>query len=175
MGGTDNSNNLIELTVKQHALEHKKLYKRYGKWEDKIAWQTLSGQMTRYEAQQQVRRLANLGKKQTKESKLKNSFKKKEWWTDKSNREKIIKNMMGRTNRLGIPFTKEQKRKISESLKGNTNKLGKTGPQENPFIGQRQWLLGKNNHAKRPDVREKLRLSALKREALKRQIRNNIK
>ncbi len=64
MGGTDDINNLIELTPKQHAIAHKKLYEKYGKWEDKIAWQMLSGQISSYEAQQQVRRLANLGKKQ---------------------------------------------------------------------------------------------------------------
>ena len=62
MGGTDDPNNLKELTVKQHATAHKKLYKKHGKWEDKIAWQMLSGQITNYEAKQQVRRLANLGK-----------------------------------------------------------------------------------------------------------------
>jgi hypothetical protein len=30
MGGTDDPSNLIELTVEQHAEEHRKLYEKYG-------------------------------------------------------------------------------------------------------------------------------------------------
>jgi len=45
MGGTDDLSNLVELTIKQHAQAHKKLYKKYGHWEDKLAWQGLSGQL----------------------------------------------------------------------------------------------------------------------------------
>jgi hypothetical protein len=86
----------------------------------------------------------------------------------------MSKLLKGNKNRKGIPFTTEQKIKISHALKGNKNKLGKTGPQENPYTGERQWLLGENNHAKRPDVREKLRLAALRREALKRQLKQAI-
>ena len=61
MGGTDDPSNLIELTVRQHALAHKKLYEKHGKWQDKLAYQMLSGQLTNYQAQQMKRRLANLG------------------------------------------------------------------------------------------------------------------
>lgn len=43
MGGSNNSKNIIELTIKDHALAHKKLYEQYGKIEDKIAWLCLSG------------------------------------------------------------------------------------------------------------------------------------
>ena len=44
MGGTDDSSNLIKLTIEEHALAHKKLYDLYGKLEDKVAWLALSGQ-----------------------------------------------------------------------------------------------------------------------------------
>jgi hypothetical protein len=44
MGGTDDPSNLIELTVFEHAEEHRKLYEHYGKIEDKVAWLALSGQ-----------------------------------------------------------------------------------------------------------------------------------
>lgn len=167
MGGTDDPSNLIELTPKQHALAHKKLYEKHGKWEDKIAWQTLSGQMTKYELQQQIRRLANLGnthflgKTHTKETRKKIS-----------KYQKIAK--LNNQLALGHKKSKKTKELISLKLKGNKNKLGKTGPQENPYTGERQWLLGENNHAKRPDVREKLRLAALRREALKRQLKQAI-
>ena len=43
MGGTDEPENLIELTVEEHAEAHKKLWEQYGRWEDKLAWQGLAG------------------------------------------------------------------------------------------------------------------------------------
>ena len=165
MGGTDDKNNLIELTPKQHALAHKKLYEKHGKWEDKIAYQMLSGQITRYQAQQQARRLANLGKVPSKQSKKINSIKKKEWWSDDKNRRKAVENMMGRRNRLGKTHTNETKNQISNSLKGNSNKLGKTGYKLSEETKKKMSAArtGDQNPAKRKDVREKLRLAALRR------------
>ena len=43
MGGSDDHSNIVELTVEQHAEEHKKLYDKYGKWEDKLAYEGLMG------------------------------------------------------------------------------------------------------------------------------------
>ena len=43
MGGTDDPSNLIELTVNEHAEAHRKLYEKYGHWQDKVAWQGLAG------------------------------------------------------------------------------------------------------------------------------------
>jgi len=50
MGGSDDPSNLISLTVEEHAEEHKKLWEKYGHWQDKIAWKTLSGQISVQEA-----------------------------------------------------------------------------------------------------------------------------
>ncbi len=72
MGGTDDPNNLIELTVEEHAEAHRKLYEEYGNEYDRIAWLGLSNQINLTEAQ----RLAHLngtklgGKMQSKESKI---------------------------------------------------------------------------------------------------------
>jgi hypothetical protein len=44
MGGTDDPKNLIELTRKEHAQAHLKLYEQYGKLEDLGAYYLLSGQ-----------------------------------------------------------------------------------------------------------------------------------
>lgn len=49
MGGTDDPDNIIELTVEEHALAHKELYEKYGKEEDRIAWLGLSGQIGKEE------------------------------------------------------------------------------------------------------------------------------
>lgn len=45
MGGSDDDDNLVELTIDEHALAHKELYEKYGKHEDYIAWKCLSGMM----------------------------------------------------------------------------------------------------------------------------------
>lgn len=50
MGGTDDPSNLIELTVEEHAEAHRKLFEQYGRWQDKIAWKALSGQISKEEA-----------------------------------------------------------------------------------------------------------------------------
>ena len=44
MGGTDDPSNLIELTRKEHAEAHMKLYEQYGKKEDLGAYYLLTGQ-----------------------------------------------------------------------------------------------------------------------------------
>jgi|TARA_R110000782_G_C14465462_1_gene373989 hypothetical protein len=49
MGGSNNPNNLVSLTVQEHAQAHKKLYEKYGKEEDRIAWTTLSGRVNKEE------------------------------------------------------------------------------------------------------------------------------
>jgi len=45
MGGTNDPKNLIELTIEEHAEEHRILYEKYGKNEDYWAWKGLSGQI----------------------------------------------------------------------------------------------------------------------------------
>ena len=42
-GGSDDPSNLVELTTEEHALAHKKLYEKYGRWQDEIAYLGLSG------------------------------------------------------------------------------------------------------------------------------------
>jgi len=43
MGGGDEPKNITELSIEEHALEHKKLYEEFGKKEDYIAWKGLEG------------------------------------------------------------------------------------------------------------------------------------
>ena len=60
MGGGDEPENLIELTVEEHALAHKKLWEEHGKEEDRIAWYALSGQMSMSEAKRQAQKAGRL-------------------------------------------------------------------------------------------------------------------
>ena len=43
MGGTDVAENLIELTVEEHAEAHRLLFEKYGLWQDEVAWKGLAG------------------------------------------------------------------------------------------------------------------------------------
>ena len=43
MGGDDKPENLVELTVEEHAEEHRKLYEKHGNWQDLVAWKGLLG------------------------------------------------------------------------------------------------------------------------------------
>lgn len=43
IGGSDDPSNLIELTIEEHAKAHFDLWKKFGRIEDKIAWECLSG------------------------------------------------------------------------------------------------------------------------------------
>lgn len=54
MGGTDDPSNLIELTVEEHAEEHRKLYEEYGKWQDYIAWKGLEGRIGKEEIEKLI-------------------------------------------------------------------------------------------------------------------------
>lgn len=49
-GGTNDEDNIVLLTVEQHAEAHRLLFEQYGRWQDKIAWQMLSGMIGKEEA-----------------------------------------------------------------------------------------------------------------------------
>lgn len=48
-GGGDELENIELLSVKEHAQAHLELYKKHGRWQDKIAWMGLSGMIDREE------------------------------------------------------------------------------------------------------------------------------
>ena len=58
-GGSDEPSNLVHLTVEEHAQEHRKLWEKHGRWQDKVAWQTLSGQISIQEAREQMMKFDN--------------------------------------------------------------------------------------------------------------------
>lgn len=103
MGGNEKEN-LVELTIEDHAEAHRLLFEEHGCWQDKIAWQTLSGQISGIEAAQLARRLANTGDN--------NPMRR-----CPGAKEKMAAALRGRT--YG-PCSEERKRKIGERAKGNT-------------------------------------------------------
>jgi hypothetical protein len=105
-GGTDDPSNLIELTIEEHAEAHRLLFEEHGRYQDKIAWKMLSGQISVAEATIQSI---------------------KEYMTNRivkeSAREKLSKNMRERNRVRGHPmlgkkFSLESRQKMSDSHKG---------------------------------------------------------
>jgi len=48
---------LVQLTIEEHAQAHKELFDTYGRWEDRIAWQMLSGRILPEEARIEAAKL----------------------------------------------------------------------------------------------------------------------
>ena len=48
-GGSDRPENLVELSVEEHAEAHRLLYEQYGRWQDKTAWEGLTGLISKEE------------------------------------------------------------------------------------------------------------------------------
>lgn len=74
-GGTDDESNLIELTITEHAEAHKILYETHGRWQDRVAWLSLSGIMKDEERVYEILKNSNPGGyKHTEEAKQKLSI-----------------------------------------------------------------------------------------------------
>lgn len=74
-GGSDDPSNLIELTIEEHAEAHKVLYEQYNRWQDRVAWLSLSGIMKNEERVYEILKNSNPGGyKHTDEAKQKLSI-----------------------------------------------------------------------------------------------------
>ena len=102
-GGTDHPDNLVQLTIPKHAEAHRKLYEEYGRWQDKLAYRSLSGLIGKEEIIRQKNIQQRLGKKASEETKRKMSETRlgKPLWPN------------GRP-----PFSAETRAKMSEAKKG---------------------------------------------------------
>ena len=100
IGGTDDSSNLVRLTVEEHAEAHRLLYEKYGRWQDKCAWLSLSGQIGKDEIRRMKASEANKGPRSGVRLKttIENAIKATDAWTGKQH-------------------TEDSKRRISESNK----------------------------------------------------------
>jgi len=72
VGGTDEQSNLVELSIEDHANAHKILYETHGRWQDRVAWLSLSGIMKDEERIYEILKNSNPGGyKHTEETKQK--------------------------------------------------------------------------------------------------------
>ena len=61
VGGTDDPSNLIELSIEEHAEAHRILYEVHGRWQDRVAWLSLSGIMKDEERIYEILKNSNPG------------------------------------------------------------------------------------------------------------------
>lgn len=65
-GGTNAPENIVRLSVADHAEAHRLLYEQHGHWQDYYAWKSLDGQISVADAIMQSARMTNLGKPKSK-------------------------------------------------------------------------------------------------------------
>lgn len=74
-GGNNDKSNLVELTIEEHAEAHRILYETHGRWQDRVAWLSLSGIMKDEERIYEILKNSNPGGyKHTEEAKKKLSI-----------------------------------------------------------------------------------------------------
>ncbi len=157
MGGTDDSSNLIELSVADHAEAHRKLFEEYGCWQDEIAWKALSGQITSDQARREATRRAWLGRTHTSEAKQK------------------IREGIKRSGFVRGPQSIETKQKISQSLTGHkvsdeTRKLWSDQRKGKKVSNETRQKISKANKGKVISQEHREILRAQKTEAHKQKI-----
>jgi hypothetical protein len=137
MGGSDNSSNLVEVTIEEHAELHLALYLEHGRKEDWYAFMGLSEQIgkedifralmdptgrTHSEETKEKMRHSQLGKKKhTPESKKKISEARRGKKLTEEHKRKIGEASKGNKASLGKKLTEEQKKTLSNKMKGNKN------------------------------------------------------
>jgi hypothetical protein len=125
-GGTDDTSNIVYLTVAEHAEAHRILFEKYGRWQDEIAWKGLSGRIKREHVQREAVRRANTGKKMSDETKKKISQAKK---SIKQSPTHVENN---RRARQGKKLSEKHIENISKALKGKPH-----SPEHNAKVGRK--------------------------------------
>ena len=117
MGGTDNADNIVELTVEEHAQAHLDLFNKHNNKFDYIAYMALSGQITAGEASY----IKLLGpKKWTKEGKQMLS--------------ELAKQRTGKKNYFyGKSHTEETKQILREKMSGDNSWIKDIDPAKLPY------------------------------------------
>ena len=62
LGGNNDPDNLVEVTIEEHAEIHRCLWLYGGRWQDEIAWRMLSGQINSDQARRMAVSRANTGR-----------------------------------------------------------------------------------------------------------------
>jgi hypothetical protein len=148
LGGTNDPNNLIELTVEEHAEAHRLLYEQHGNWQDYCAWQALSGRIGQEEILRMKQGMANKGRKRTPEQ-----------------IENMSKASLKRVERHRADGTLERSaKKQSASMKGKV--------KSKEHIDN--WAASRKGHAVSEETREKIRKTLAETRANKKAHRSEL-
>jgi len=109
-GGTDNSDNIIELSIEEHAEAHRQLFLEHGRWQDEIAWKTLAGMIDGQEAHRQKQILGGAMSDNRKYSISKGS---KALWNKPGMREHLSKKRQEQHAILGNPMKGKKQKRMS--------------------------------------------------------------
>ena len=115
MGGTNDPNNIIELSVEEHAKAHFELYQKHGKQEDYLAWKSLTKQIGHEQIFAEtscIGGLKNKGKSKTEDHKS-----------------KISDSNTGNKSHLKKGDAQKKKLKLSKSMKNNMNSKNHSSPE----------------------------------------------
>lgn len=124
MGGSDDPSNIVELTIEEHAEAHRLLYEEHGRWQDKLAWLGLSGQIGKEEIIRMKNSEAHKGQEpwnkgktgcQTHTDETRRKMRESAKKRPPQSRESIEKT---RQANIGKTLSDETRRKISEGNKG---------------------------------------------------------
>lgn len=140
-GGSDDPSNLVELSVQEHAEAHRKLFDEHGRWQDELAWKTLSGIIGKEEAIRLAGIKANEGKQHSEVTKLKIANAASKRKHSDETKQKIRNARIGRPG-SHKPRAIEFKEKVSKQMIGNDfGKFfkGKTWKKD-PVTGKRVWI-----------------------------------
>ena len=140
-GGTDDPSNLVELTVEEHAEAHRLLFEQYGRWQDRVAWLSLSGIMKDEERIDELIRSWR-GRKHTEESKLKISVSQKGRKHKEESKLKISKSLKGKPSKSrGKTRSDDFKQNVSNQMLGNDYGKFFKGKSwhKDPVTGKRVW------------------------------------
>lgn len=143
MGGTDDPENLVKVTVKKHAQLHKQLWEDLGNWQDKVAWLALEGLISSGEATQIA---ILMGSK--KASKIAGAIHKERFETDSEYRQYFL-NVWQKTGKKAwrekYKNNEEFRNRHIKMLERNNEKLSEKWKDPNYRI-QRLSKFAKNKH-----------------------------
>ena len=108
-GGTNHPDNLVQLTVAEHAEAHRKLYEEHRRWQDKLAWHVLLGIIGKEEILLEKSSIGGLSNKGLPKS--------------AKHRKAISESLTGKMQSSSI------KKIISEKMMGNTNSKNHSSKQ----------------------------------------------
>jgi hypothetical protein len=127
MGGTDEKNNLIEVTIEEHAELHRQLWKEFAHWEDELAWKGLSKMISKQEIISKVISETHKGKKVSEDTRKKMS--EASPWKGKKRSKDTIQKMS--EARKGKKLSADHVEKMKEIFSGEGNPMyGRTHSED---------------------------------------------